>query len=149
MDIERIIREIEDILDSSWQVPMSGGKVLVDSSEIIQALQDLRLMFPKEITQAKNIVADRDKILGDARKSCESVYKITEEKIRGMLDENEITKRAKSYSEKILKEARQSSEEMKSQAKSYINELIVKSEKFFISNLEEIRKTRQLINKKD
>ena len=34
MEIERLIDELEDILEVSWHLPMTGGKALINTNEI-------------------------------------------------------------------------------------------------------------------
>lgn len=51
--IEDLIDEMYDVLDKGWKMPLSSGKVLVDSEEIRAILDDIRDVFPQEIGQAK------------------------------------------------------------------------------------------------
>ena len=34
MEIDRLLDELEDVLEISWQVPLSGGKAFVDTKEV-------------------------------------------------------------------------------------------------------------------
>ena len=40
MDIENLIDEIEDILEVSWHLPLSGGRAVIDSKEIRRILEE-------------------------------------------------------------------------------------------------------------
>ena len=56
MDIDNLMDELEDILEASWRLPLSGGKAMVDTSEVKRILEDIRLALPREVVQAKKIV---------------------------------------------------------------------------------------------
>ena len=56
MEIDRLLDELEDVLEISWQVPLSGGKAFVDTKEVKRILEDVRLILPVEVVQAKKIV---------------------------------------------------------------------------------------------
>jgi hypothetical protein len=146
MDIDRVIDRIENIIDSAWQLPMSGGKVVVNSDEIFRILKDLRLSLPKEIIQAKNIIADREKILQNAQSDCEYVYKTAEEKVRQMIGESEIVKAAELRAEKILKNSQIRVNDIKSQAIDYLECIIAKLETTVSGNLSEIKKIKENIH---
>ncbi|MDR1364676.1 MAG: ATPase [Oscillospiraceae bacterium] len=146
MEIDKIIDEIEDIVDLAWQVPMLGGKILVDSNEISQSIRNLRLTLPREIIQAKNIVSDRTRIMENAQNECESVYKKAEEKVRAMVDEHEIVKNAKISADEILKDSQAKINSIKSQAIAYLDKVFLKIEESMSSNLSEIKNTRKIIH---
>lgn len=143
MNIEKLIDELDDIIDASWHLPMSGGKVIVDSKEIRRLLEDLRLKLPNEVTQAKNIVADRTRIIEDAKRESEAMIRISEEKIRSMVSKSEIVKSAQLTAGKIVSDAKVKSREMKAAANEYVEELMKQTDQIMTANLSEVRKARQ------
>ena len=143
MSIEKLIDELEDILEASWNLPLSGGRVIVNADEVRRVLEDLRLKFPKEVIQAKNIVADRTEIIKDAKREAETMVKISEEKIRAMVADSEIVKQAQETANNILSEARTKSKEMKIAASEYVDDLMKRTDQLMTASLSEIRKARQ------
>lgn len=145
MSVDKIIDEIDDILDSSWHLPLSGGKVIVDSKEMRCLLEDLRLKLPKEVLQAKSIVADRSKIIDDAKSEAENIMKVSEDKIKSMVRQSEIVKNAQLSANKIVSDAKDQVKEMKLAATEYIDEIMKQVDQTMVSTLSEIRKARQAL----
>ena len=65
-NIEELIENLEAEVGSAWQLPMSGGKVLLDIKEIKKLLTQIKEGLPESIVQARRIVEDRSKIIDKA-----------------------------------------------------------------------------------
>lgn len=143
MEIERLINELEEIIENSWHLPLSGGRAVVNSNEIKNILENLRLNLPKEVLQAKNIVAERTKIIDDAKRESEAIMKISEEKIRNLVNKNEIVKNAQIIANKVLADAKEKAKQMRTSSCEYVEELMKNVDQALTSNLTEIRKVRQ------
>ena len=68
LNTEDYLRQIDDILDAAWAMPLSGGKVVVDVEQIRNLLDSVRAAMPSELKQAKNIVRDRTDIIDTAKR---------------------------------------------------------------------------------
>ena len=86
--IEKLISGIEEELEAAWQLPMSGGKVLVDTKNIMKMINDVKENLPMEIVQAKKIVQDRSEIIDRARAEAETIMKTSEEKVKQLINSN-------------------------------------------------------------
>ncbi|MBR2734563.1 MAG: ATPase, partial [Clostridia bacterium] len=62
MSIENLITEMEDMLENSWGLPMSGGRVVLNSKDIRKILDDIRLALPQEVVQAQKIINERNRV---------------------------------------------------------------------------------------
>lgn len=145
MDIENLLDELEDILEASWRLPLSGGKAIVESNEVKRILEDIRLKLPKEVIQAKKIVEERNKILDNAQSEIDTMMKISEEKIKNMVSKTEIVKNAQNSANNIISEATQKAKEIKNSANEYVNNIMKKLDDSISENLAEVRKARQLL----
>lgn len=146
MNVEKLIDDLDELVDASWRFPLSGGKVIVDSKEMRRLLEDVRLSLPREIIQAKNVVADRTKIIEDAKQEAQAIIKASEEKAGLMISQSEIVKNAQNVANRIISEAKIKSKEIKSAANVYVGELIKKTDKILTESVSEIRKARQSLN---
>lgn len=109
-------------------------------------MEDLRLKLPKEVVQAKSIVADRSKIIDDAKSEAENIMRISEEKIKSMVKQSEIVKNAQLAANKIVSEGKEQAKEMKLAATNYIEGIMKQVDQTMVSSLSEIRKTRQALH---
>ena len=149
MDIENLMDELEDTIDASWHLPMSGGKAILDSKEVRRILEDIRLRLPKEMVQAKKIVEDRSKIIEDAKAEVETMLKISEERARAIISQSEIVKNAQLSANNIITEAAAKAKEMKNSANEYVEEIMKQLDQVITANLSEVRKARQMLHSAD
>lgn len=145
MSIENLMDDLEDIMEASWHLPMSGGKTVIDAGEVKRILEDIRLQLPKEILQARKIIEDRTKIIEDAKQEAQNIIKVSEEKIRSMIEKSEIVKNARTSANNIISEATKQSKEMKLSANKYAQDVMKQLDEIVTSNLTEIRKARQML----
>ena len=92
MNIESLVDELDDMIEEAWTLPLSGGKSVLDADKVKRILEDIRLKFPKEIRQAKAVVADRNKIIEDSKNEAEKIIRSAEEKAKAIVDKSEILK---------------------------------------------------------
>ncbi len=146
MGIENLMDELEDIIEASWHLPMSGGRTVVDSNEVRRILEDIRLQLPKEIIQARKIVEEHDRILENARQEVDTMMKVSEEKIKAMVNKSEIVKSAQASANNIISEAASQSKEIRRSAQEYADDVMKHLDEIVSSNLSEIRKARKMLN---
>ena len=87
MSIENLINEMEDMLENSWGLPMSGGRVVLNAKTIRKILEDIRLALPQEMVQAQKIISERNRVIESAKNEAETMIKLSEEKIKLMVKE--------------------------------------------------------------
>ena len=141
--VDSLIDELEDVLESSWQLPLTGGKCIIDSEELKRIIEDMRLRLPQEIRQAKNIVSDRSDIINDAKKEADAIVKSTEEKVKILASQSEVLRQAQTKAREILEEAESRAKEMRTAANEYVDSLMKDTDHVLTSGISEIRKARQ------
>lgn len=142
MKVEDLIVQLQDIVNEAKAMPFSGGKVMVNSEEIYDILDQIQDAMPAEIRQAKNIVADRKEILSSANREKESIIRAAEERKRAMLNQSEVVREAQAKANEIIEDAKQKSAEIKKAANVYVNSIIKKTEDAISEQLDAIKKTR-------
>lgn len=145
MEIERLIDELEDILEVSWHLPMTGGKALINTNEIKRILEDIRLNLPSDMAQAKKIVETRAKIIEDTHTEAANIMKASEEKVRALINKNEIVKAAQASAQNIISEAQSQAKEIKNSANKYTENIMKNLEDAMAMNLSEIKKAHQAL----
>ena len=112
MDIENIIDAIEEKIDTCMTIPF-WGRGIIDKDELLDMLQEMRNKLPEELSQAKWVNNERQRIINDAQKRAESMIKETEEKIANMVNEHDITQQAYLKANQIVDSAQQNSREIR------------------------------------
>lgn len=143
--IEDLIDEMYDVLDKGWKMPLSSGKVLVDSEEIRAILDDIRDVFPEEISQAKSIVADHGQILNEARRESDSIIQAAEERAKVLVSQEEVVRQAQQRANEILGQAQAQARETRKACNEYVEDIMRRTDESISESLTELRKTRQNI----
>lgn len=143
--IEDLIDEMYDVLDKGWKMPLSSGKVLVDSEEIRAILDDIRDVFPEEISQAKTIVAEHGQIINEAKREADNIISAAEERAKTLVAQQEIVHQAQQRANEMLGVAQQQARDTKRACNEYVEEIMRRTDESLSESLNELRKTRQNI----
>lgn len=143
--IDDLIEELCDVLEKGWRLPLSSGKVLVDSEEIKAILDDIKEEIPAEIQKAKAIVSDRQQIMADAKREAETILRMAEEKQKALINRDEVVKQAQAKANELIAQAQAKFKDMRKASNDYVDEVMRKSEEGLSESLAELRKTRQNI----
>lgn len=142
---ESLIGELYGLLDAAWSLPLSHGRSVVDRDEVRQILDELRDTLPQEIRKAKAIVADRSKILTDAKKEADSIIRVATERARALTSDNNITRNAQKRANELVVSAQKQAREMRRASSEYVDDLMRRAEEGLAGQLTELRQTHQSI----
>lgn len=128
MEVMEIIEMMEETIDKAPVVPLSG-KILLDKEDILDYIQEMRLVFPDELKEAKWVKGERQRILTEAETKADEMIKNAEERMAQMVDENEITRQAYEKANEIETSARNEAAQMSAQLGQYVNDMLNELEK--------------------
>lgn len=147
MNISEILDTIDDMLDKSWGLPLSGGKCVVDVERLRDLIGDVRLNMPVEIKQAKMIVADRKQIVEDAKREAEIIIQKAEERAKAIVDHDELVKQAQIRANEINTQAQVQSRELKRASNDFVDQSLQEIEALLAKNMQEIKAARIALRK--
>lgn len=145
MSIDDLLDSLDDMVDKAPVLPLSGGRCILDAEKVRGIIDEIRLNMPKEIRQAKAIVADRMEIIKNAKAEAAGVVKSAADKVQAMVSEDEIVRQAKAQANDIVTDANQKSKEMKIAATDFADRLLTSAESGMTTSLGELRKARQAL----
>ncbi len=128
MEIMEIIDMMEETIDKATVVPLSG-KIVVDKEDLLDYIQEMRLVFPDEVKEAKWVKEERERILAEAQSRSEAMIKNAEEKVVQMIDEHEVTKQAVEQANQMVNEAQTKAMEIKTDCDQYADDILNDLEK--------------------
>lgn len=153
MKLEMLIDELQEIVDSAFKMPLSGGKKVVNADRIQEIVEEMRTNMPQEVRQAKMIAAERSSILSKSKQEAETVVQQAEERAKSMVERSEITRQAQQRASEIIAKANSDAEKIKQAASQYVDNLMKKADDELSANLATLKKARQgfktLQNKND
>ncbi len=122
---------------------------MLDKDELLDLIQEIRLKLPDDLKQAKWVKDERQRILVEAQKEANDIIKSTEDKIISMINENEITKRAREKSEEISIAANKRAKEIREGTRRYADDILADMERIMEKTIQTLRNNRIALHEKD
>jgi vacuolar-type H+-ATPase subunit H len=156
MKVLELLDEIEEICETSASMPLISNKIVVDKSELVEIVKEIRQALPDEIQQAQFIKNERQRILDEAKHEYELLIKDAEKQAEIMVDQHEITDQAKGRSREIMTNAEQNVKKLKMNTFEYIYKILSDFQevmdmidgKYFADMLNNMQHTFDSINQK-
>ena len=145
MNIDDILDAKDEMLDRAWNLPLTGGRCVVDAEKVRDLIDDIRLNMPAEIKQAKQIVADRADIISVAKKEAEDIVRKAEDHAKALVEQEEITKQAQARATEILSQAQIKSREMRQASQEFAETMLKSTEETLSKALGDVRSTCQAV----
>ena len=123
MDIMEIIDMMEETIDKASAVPLTG-KVMIDKEELLDYIQEIRLLYPDELKEAKWVKEERQRILSEAESRAEAIRKSAEETQMQLIDEHEITKCAYDKANELVNSATSKAMDIKTDTDQYVDDIL-------------------------
>lgn len=141
-DVMSLLNEMEEIVDHSPKIPMTG-KVLVDDTVIFELLDRVRAALPEELSNAKWVLKERERILSEAQTEAQKLMEQGKSYVDKMAVENEVVKQAQSYGEDIVRQAQSYARDVKLGSVQYADELLQHVEQSLYETIQSLRKNRE------
>lgn len=142
MNIEEILEQLDDMLDTAWAMPLSGGKVVVDGDRVRDLLDAIRANLPSEIRQARAIVKDRAEIVDTAKREAEGIIRAAEERRNQILSHEEIVVQAQEKANEIHAQTQKRAREMRRSAQEYTEDILRRTEEILTQQVGQVRQAR-------
>lgn len=147
MDFEEILNALEDLVENSWTLPMSGGRTVVDSAQILEFVKEMRLNLPEEIKRSKRIMKERDDIIARARVESDAILTAAQNQAKKLISQEEIYKNAQVKANEVVANAQSAAKELRAATLDYCDNVLKKTEETLRRGFESINETRSNIRK--
>ena len=142
MNVNELLDTIEDTLEESTSMPLSGGKRLVDVEKVRDYLDDIRANLPGELRQAQQIVNDRAQIVDTANAQAQAIVKKAEERARILVSDAEIVKAAQQRAAEITAAAQGESRTLRQTVTDYCDNMLKTTEEAMVENAAQVKNVR-------
>ena len=123
MDIMEIIDMMEETITKASTVPLTS-KIMLDKEELLDYIQEIRLVYPEQLKEAKWVKTERQRILAEAEERADSIRKSAEEMQEKLIDEHEITRQAYEKAEAIRDMSERDAKDIKMDTDRYVDEIL-------------------------
>lgn len=142
MSVNELLDTIEDALEESAGVPLSGGKRIVDVEQIRDYLDEVRAALPGELRQAQQIVNDRAQIVDSANAQAQAIVKKAEERARILVSDAEIVKAAQQRASEITSAAQTEARTLRQTVTDYCENMLRTTEDTMVENAAQVKNIR-------
>ena len=142
MNVNELLDTIEDLLEESTGMPLSGGKRIVDVEQIRDYLDDIRANLPVELRQAQSIVSDRAQLIESANAQAQAIVKKAEERARILVSDAEIVKAAQQRAAEITVAAQTEARTLRQTVTDYCENMLRTTEDTMVENAAQVKNIR-------
>ena len=142
MNVDEILYMIEEQLENGMNVPLSGGKRLVDVDKVHDLVDEIRANLPGELRQAQQIVNDRAQIVETANAQAQAIVKKAEERARILVSEAEIVKAAQQRAGEITTAAQNEARTLRQTVTDYCDNMLKNTEETMVENAAQVKNVR-------
>lgn len=147
MKIEEILVAMEDLLEDAWNLPMSGGKRVVSTTELQEMITELRTALPEEIRASNEILARRDKIILQGREEADLTIQTARAKAEKLVSQEAIYTEAQQQAQEIVAQAQKKAKEMMNATVEYCDSILARTADGLTKSNQAIEETRKSIRK--
>ena len=123
MKVLELLSEIEEIVDTASGFPLTG-KIMVDSNELLEIVNEIRTCLPDEIKQAQWIKNEHDRILDEAKTEYETIVRDAQNQAEQMVAKDEIMNQARVRSEELMAATEENSRQLKMSTYDYVDGIL-------------------------
>ncbi|MDD3271257.1 MAG: hypothetical protein PHR04_04060 [Syntrophomonadaceae bacterium] len=145
MEIFRILDELELMIKGSKKVPLSNGKVMIESHRFLDRVDRLRAILPEELETARLIMSEKERIVKEACAQADDYMEQSKHHVARMVDDNEITRNAMQMGEEIVAKAEEMAREIRSDVNEYADGVLSHMEIVLKKGLEAISQGKEEI----
>jgi BMFP domain-containing protein YqiC len=138
MEIYRILDELELMIKDSKKVPLSSGKVMIESHRFLDRVDRIRAILPEELETARLIIEEKERIVKEACAQADDYVEQSRHQVARMVDDNEITRNAMKMGEEIVAKAEEMAKEIRRDANEYADGVLTHMEMVLKKGLEAI-----------
>jgi len=119
MDILHLVDRLEELFNDSRSVPFTHS-VMVDEERILDIIDQMRVSIPEEIKKAQQLLAQRDRIIAQAKEEADRTIALAREKGEQLIERDTITESARVRGEQLIEQTRIDNERTRRDADEYV-----------------------------
>lgn len=141
MDVHDKIDTLTRMVEEARAMPLSASCV-VNRTEVLELLDDIRALLPDELTQASQLLSDRASVLEAATVEAEAIHATARQQAAALVAESAIVQAAEEEAARIRQEAGADSEQTRREADEYIDARLAQFEIVLQRTLDAVIKGR-------
>jgi len=143
-EIMQLVDDFEQIVNASVRVPMTS-RVMLDERRCLDVLDQMRVLVPEEIRQARRIQQDRERTLQDALEQSEKLTRQAEERAERLIREHGLLAGAEQAVAQRAAAAQQQARQRREGADQYASDMLTRLAHLAAYDVEEVERGLETI----
>ncbi len=122
MDILYLLDRLENLIASSRRMPLVNS-ILLKEADILSVIDEMRMVIPDEIQQARRIVQDKERILAQANAEAANIVSRGRAESERAMNREGLLRAAEGRSQELIRQAEEQAQELVRQAKRHTEHL--------------------------
>jgi hypothetical protein len=127
MDILHLVDRLEELLNQSRPLPFTHN-VIVDEDKMLDLIDQMRVAIPDEVKKAQQLLAQRDRLLAQAKEEADRTLGIAREKSEQLVERDAIVQAAQSRADQLIQQSRLDGENIRHEADDYVLDSLTRLE---------------------
>ena len=144
--ISGVLDELEAIVQDASSVPMRKGRAVVDRSDLLVMLDELRGSLPSELAEAEGIRRECGAMVAAAEEEAGRIVENAHHRSNALVAEKEVYRRAKRRADEVIDGAERYAEEVTSGSEVYRDRVMGQLESWFRDSIVSVGESRQELN---
>ena len=120
MDAQAKLDQLVEMVESAKSMPLSAS-VLVNKTEMLTLLDELRASLPDELREAQWVIKDRDEVIDGGRKEAERIIADARTEATRLVSRTEVMQTATKEAERVIDEAKENARQMRLEVEDYVD----------------------------
>ncbi len=144
--ISGVLDELEAIVQDASGVPMRKGRAVVDRSDLLVMLDELRGSLPQELAEAEEIRRECGAIVAAAEEEAGRIIEDAHHRADAMVPDTELYRRAQRRADEVIDRAERYAEEVANGSDVYRDRVMGQLENWFHDSIVSVGESRQELN---
>jgi F0F1-type ATP synthase membrane subunit b/b' len=137
--------ELAALIENARAMPMSASCIL-NRSEVLEAIEELRGTLPDELKMAKSVLRDRSTVVEDGRAEALAIIAEAEAERAKLVSRTEVVKEATREAERLIGSAQAETDRMRNEVDDYVDAKLANFEIILHKTLNAVEHGRDKIN---
>jgi predicted phage tail protein len=141
----RLLDEMTELVETARAMPMSASCV-VNRSELLGLLDELRDTMPAALAEAEEVLQDRDAVVDDGRREADQIVADAKKERQRLLSQHDIVVQAQAEAARITEEARYQADAMRMEVEDYVDAKLANFEIVLNKTLSAVARGREKLS---
>lgn len=142
MDVHDKLDEISALVEHARSMPMSASAI-VNRTELLGLLEDLRELLPEEFHHAELILADRDSVIAEGRAEVARLLDEAHAEHERLVSEAEVLRSAQEQANRSLEDAEAEAQRQRRETEEFVDGRLANFEVVLTRTLATVTKGRE------